>query len=62
MKKNEKKELYNLIKKSKRNQKYSKINVLYNEKFFDKTVFVNMKNNEGKEEANKMIIDNNINP
>lgn len=59
--KNEKKELYNLIKKSKRNQKYSKINVLYNEKFFDKTVFVNMKNNEGKEEANKMIIDNNIN-
>jgi hypothetical protein len=36
----EKKEIATLIKKSKRNQKYSKINILHNEKFFDKTVFI----------------------
>ena len=37
--KNEKEEIKNLIKKSSRNQASSNININYNEKFFDKTVF-----------------------
>ena len=37
--KNEKEEIKNLIKKASRNQASSNININYNEKFFDKTVF-----------------------
>jgi hypothetical protein len=37
---NETDELKNLIKKAARNQKHTKINVTYNEKFFDKTFFL----------------------
>ena len=44
----EKKEIATLIKKSKRNQKYSKINILHNEKFFDKTVFIDSSANVNK--------------
>lgn len=45
--KNEKKEIANLIKKSRHNQKFCKVNITHNEKFFDKTLFLdNMKNDK----------------
>jgi hypothetical protein len=37
---NEFEEIKNLIRKTKRNQKFTKINITYNEKFFDRTFFL----------------------
>ena len=51
---NEKDELAILMKKSKKNQKYSKVNINYNEKFFDKTLFVNNNNNYNYNNENFM--------
>ena len=52
--KNEKEEISKLMKKSKKNQKYLKFNVGYDEKFFDKTLFLKKNNNEIKENENKI--------
>ena len=52
--KNEKEEISKLMKKSKKNQKYLKFNVGYDEKFFDKTLFMKKNNNEIKENENKI--------
>ena len=41
------------MKRSKKNQKYSKINVGYDEKFFDKTLFIKNNNNEIKDNEHK---------
>ena len=52
--KNEKEEISKLMKKSKKNQKYLKFNVGYDEKFFDKTLFLKKNNNEIKENETKI--------
>ena len=52
--KNEKEEISKLMKRSKKNQKYLKFNVGYDEKFFDKTLFLKKNNNEYKENENKI--------
>ena len=50
--KNEKEEISKLMKRSKKNQKYLKGNIGYDEKFFDKTLFLK-KNNEFKDNENR---------
>ena len=55
--KNEKEEVSKLMKKSKNSQKYSKINISYDEKFFARNMFVEKNNDEFKGNEN---IKNNI--